>query len=182
MPEPGSATRWREPASTLPLRWGSYRTRLLGGAALLVAGGLAVAGGSAASPFAQSLLAMGSVVHVAGWSVLPAAGWRRVWAMIPSTFTAWFLLAGPAWLAILALPYLGWMLVRHRPLASYPTALFVIAAGFLAAQIFGGPYSGMLPALGFVGALMVLSAWAARALHITRFRMRRGRKSRKTQG
>src|SRR5687768_16381812 len=88
---PAPATAWVEPTSLIPLRWGSYRPRLLGGLLLIVAGGIAIAGGSAASPFAQFLLAAGSAAHVAGWAVLPSRGWRRVWALIPSTFAMWFL-------------------------------------------------------------------------------------------
>lgn len=170
---------WHEPTSALPLRWGSYRGRLLGGLLLVVAGGVAVAGGSASSPFAQFLLGAGTAAHVAGWTVLPAAGWRRGWALVPSTFAMWFLLTGPGWLTILLLPYLGWLLVRHRPIASHLTAIFVLAATTLVAAPFR-EYSGMLPALGIVGAVTVLSAWVARAVHIAQWRLaqerlRRGR-------
>jgi len=172
---PASAA-WNEPTSDLPLRWGAYRTRLLGGLLLIVAGGLAVAGGSPTSPFANFLLAAGTATHVAGWSVLPSAGWRRVWAMVPSTLAMWFLLTGPGWLGILVLPALGWLLVRHRPLVSYLTVALVLAAAFVAARLFGESYSGMLPALGIVGGSLVVSAWAARLVHAARARVRRGRK------
>src|SRR5688572_16679834 len=128
MPDPAAtAAPFREPTSLLRLRWGGYRPRLLGGLLLIVAGGTAVAGGGATSPFATALLFLGSAAHIVGWSVLPAAGWRRIWALIPSTFAMWFMLTGPGWLAILALPYLGWLLVRHRPIVAYPTVAFVIA-------------------------------------------------------
>lgn len=179
---------WREPTSLLPLRWGAYRTRWLGGLALVVAGGIAVAGGGATSGFANALLGLGTLAHVTGWAVLPSAGWRRVWAMIPSGFAMWFLLTGPRWLWILVLPYLGWLLVRHRPIASYPTVLFVLAAAVFAARLFGEEYSGMLAALATVGGTMVVSAWAARAVHVAQSRaraaraVRRGRKPRNSQG
>jgi len=173
--------RWREPTSHLPLRWGAYRSRWLGGLLLVVAGGLAIAGGSAYSAFANFLLAAGSVVHVIGWAILPSAGWRRVVAMAPSTLAMWFLLTGPGWLAILLLPYLGWLLVRHRPLAGYPTAIFVLAAAVFAARVYGEEYSGMLPALGIVGTVMLASAWAARAVHAAQAQVRRGRKPRISQ-
>ena len=167
--------RWQEPASRLRLRWGGYRTRLLGGLLLIVAGGTAIAGGAASSPFANLLLYLGSIVHVTGWAVLPAAGWRRVWALIPSTVVMWALLAGPGWLAVLVLPYLGWLLVRHRPLASYPTVTFVLAGAVIVARLFPS-YSSMLPALGIMAALLVVSALAARAVHVAQARVRRGRK------
>jgi hypothetical protein len=163
-----------EPTSLIPLRWGAYRSRLLGGLLLIVAGGIAIAGGSAYSPFAQFLLAAGTIAHVTGWSVLPSAGWRRVWALVPSTLAMWFLLTGPGWLAILLLPYLGWLLVRHRPIAAYPTAIFVLAAATMVAGLFP-EYSAMLPALGIVTAVMAVSAWVARAVHVAQTRLRRGR-------
>jgi len=176
MAERNGSTPWREPTSELALRWGAPRTRTLGGLLLIVGGGLAVAGGSPASAFTNFLLAAGSAAHVVGWSVLPSAGWRRVVAIGPSTFAMWFLLTGPGWLGILLLPYLAWMLVRHRPLAAYPTAIFVFAAAVFAGRAYGEEYSGMLPALGIVGGVMVLSAWAARAVHAAQSQVRRGRK------
>jgi hypothetical protein len=178
MADGGAPFRWREPTSELPLRWGAYRTRWLGGLFLIVAGGLAIAGGSAASGFANFLLAAGSVTHVTGWAILPSTGWRRVVAMAPSTLAMWFLLTGPGWLAILLLPYLGWLLVRHRPVAGYPTAILVLAAAVFTARVYGEEYSGMLPALGIVGAVMLASAWAARVVHATLTPVRRGRKPR----
>jgi hypothetical protein len=183
MPEPLEPFRWREPTTNLRLRWGSYRTRMLGGLLLIIGGGLAVAGGAASSPFANFLLYAGSVAHISGWSVLPSAGWRRVWAFVPSTTVMWALLAGPGWLWILVFPYVGWLLVRHRPIAAYPTLIFVIAGAALVAPLFPS-YDLMLPALGTMGAFMVLSALAARAVHVAQARarevrrVRRGRKRR----
>lgn len=183
MPEPARAegavpTRWREPTALLRLRWGGYRSRLAGGLLLIVAGGVAIAGGSATTPFATALLFLGSIAHVAGWAVLPAAGWRRVWALIPSTFAMWFLLTGPGWLAILVLPYTGWLLARHRPLASYPTVTFVLAGAVIVARLFPS-YASMLPALGIMAAVLALSAIAARAVHAAQARARGVRRGRK---
>jgi hypothetical protein len=178
MPEALEPFRWREPTSNLRLRWGGYRTRMLGGVLLIVGGGLAVAGGAASSPFANFLLYAGSIAHITGWSVLPSAGWRRVWAFVPSTTVMWALLAGPGWLWILVFPYLGWLLVRHRPLAAYPTLLFVIAGAALVAPLFPS-YDLMLPALGTMATIMVLSALAARAVHIAQARGRDVRRRRK---
>jgi hypothetical protein len=176
MADGAAASDWREPTALLPLRWGDYRSRLLGGLALAVAGGVAIAGGGAITPFANLLLVAGTVAHVAGWAVLPATGWRRVWALIPSIVVMWALLAGPRWLWVLVVPYLGWLLVRHRPWASLPTALVVLAAAVIAGRLFGAEYAGMLPALGGVAATGVLAAWAARAVHVAQWRVRRGRK------
>lgn len=176
MPEVAAPARWREPTTLVPLRWGGYRSRYLGGLLLVVAGGLAVAGGGATSPFASALLFLGSIGHVAGWAVLPSAGWRRVWALIPSTLTMWVLLAGPTALWVLVLPYLGWLLVRHRPLASYPTVTFVLAGAVIIARILPPSYSSMLAGLGLEGAVIVVSALAARAVHAAQARVRRGRK------
>ncbi|MGB3909204.1 MAG: hypothetical protein WBL06_01875 [Pseudolysinimonas sp.] len=178
MPEPLEPFRWREPTSTLRLRWGGYHTRMLGGLLLIVGGGLAVAGGAASSPFANFLLYAGSIAHITGWSVLPSAGWRRVWALVPSTAVMWALLAGPGWLWILVFPYLGWLLVRHRPIAAYPTLLFVIVGAVLVAPLFPS-YDLMLPALGTMGAIMLLSALAARAVHVAQARSRDVRRRRK---
>lgn len=163
---------WHEPTSLIPLRWGGYRTRLLGGAGLIVAGGVAVAGGS---PIVNWLLAGGTIAHVAGWAILPSAGWRRVIAMGPSTIAMWALLAGPTWLAVLVIPYLGWLLVRHRPLAGYPTVLFVLAGAVFIARL-DLPYSDMPAALGGEVAVLAVSALAARAVHVAQWRLRRGRK------
>lgn len=108
--------------------------------------------------------------------MIPAAGWRRVWALTLSALAPWLLLVGPAWLWVLMLPYLGWLLVRHRPLASYPTVLFVLAAAVFTARILPPSYSSMLLALGIMAAFLVLSALAARAVHVAQARVRRGRK------
>lgn len=179
-PTPRPAFRWQEPTSLLGLRWGRYRSRLTGGWFLIVAGGTAIAGGAASSPFANFLLYAGSIAHVTGWAVLPAAGWRRVLALVPSTLVMWALLAGPGWLAVLVLPYSGWLLVRHRPLASYPTVTFVLAAAVLVAQTFPS-YSAMLPALGIMAVTMLLSALAGRAVHVAQARVRHGRTPRSSE-
>ncbi len=179
------AVRWREPTSLVPLRWGAYRTRYLGGLLLVVAGGVAVVGGGATTPFATALLFLGSTAHVAGWAVLPSAGWRRVWILLPSTVTMWILLAGPVVLWMLVVPYLGWLLVRHRPLAGYPTVTFVLAGAVLIERLLPPSYSSMLMAVGLEGAVIVVSALAARAVHAAQTRartVRRGRKLRHPQG
>jgi hypothetical protein len=152
---------WREPTSAVRLRWGSYRGRLAGGFVLIVGGGAAIAG---SNTFSLLLALAGVVAHVAGWSILPSAGWRRVVASVPSTLAMIGLLGGPQFLGVLVIPYIGWLLVRHRPARSYPTLTFVLAAAIVVARIFTG-YAEMLPALAIVVAVMIASAWAARLLH-----------------
>lgn len=162
------AARWRDPTTAIRLRWGHHPTRLLGAVTLLVSGGVAIAGGS---PFATWLLAAGTVAHVAGWAIMPSSGWRRVLAIPASTGAMWFLLTGPRWLWILVLPYAAWLLARHRPISAYPTIAFVLAGGVIIARLEPG-YSDMPAALAAQGAVIVLSAWGARALHATRDRVR----------
>lgn len=170
--------RWAEPTSRLPLRWGYHRSRVIGGLVLIIGGGVGIAGGS---PFANWLLAAGTAAHVAGWAVIPSAGWRRVVAICMSTLAMWFLLTGPRWLGILALAYIGWLLVRHRPLVAYVTVVFPIAAAGMVASR-APAYSEMLVSLAIEGAVLVLSAWVARMLHETQWTARERRRRARTAG
>jgi hypothetical protein len=149
----------REPTALLPLRWGGYRERYLGGLCLIIGGGVAIAG---SDTFALWLLWVGTIAHAAGWCILPAAGWRRLVVILPSTISMWLLLPGPRYLVVLVVPYLGWMLVRHRPALAYPTVIFVLAGAILLGQVFS-EYRDMLEVLGIEFAIMVGSAWIARA-------------------
>lgn len=146
--------------TTLPLRWGTARARTVGGGILIVAGAVAVAG---SDTYVLLLLLAGLLAHVAGWSVMPTDGWRRVVAVVISTPAVLLLLTGPRFIGVLVLPYLGWLLVRQRPLRSYPTLTFVLAGAVIVARLFPD-YSGMLPALGIEFAVIVASALAARAV------------------
>jgi hypothetical protein len=112
-------------------------------------------------------LGIGTLAHVVGWWLMPAAGWRRIWAVLPSLIAAFILLIGPAGVAILALPLTSWLLVRHRPAVTFllPVALF--AAG-MALREFVSEYSAMIPALAIMGSLLVLFAWSARFLAASR--------------
>jgi hypothetical protein len=159
--ERDASAGWREPTALLPLRWGTYRGRLAGGLLLVVAGGVAIAG---ASPYALWLLLFGTIAHVAGWSILPAGGWRRVAAVLPSTLAMWLLLTGPRFIGVLALAYLSWLLVRSRPLASYPTLVFVLAGALMVGVSFT-QYREMVLALVIEGAVLVASAFAAQFIH-----------------
>ena len=144
----------------LPLRWGTARSRTLWGAILIVSGAVAIAG---SDTYVLLLLLAGLLAHVAGWSIVPAEGWRRVVAVIISTPAVLLLLTGPRFIGVLVLPYIGWLLVRHRPPRSYPTVTFVLAGAVILPRLFSD-YSGMLPALGIECAVIVASAWAARAV------------------
>jgi hypothetical protein len=161
--------RWREPSSDLPLRWGTWAGRSWGGLWLIVSGGVAIAGSSAVAAW---LAALGLAAHLAGWAVLPSRGWRRVVVLLPSGFAMFALLPGPGYLTVLVVPFLCWLLVRHRPLRVYPMAAFVIATGIVLARLFPD-YDGM-PIASAVALLVVAgAAWAARAVHAATARPRR---------
>ena len=150
--------------NALPLRWGSAGERTVQGGILIVSGAVAIAG---SDTYVLLLLLAGLLAHVAGWSMMPADGWRRVVAIVISTPAVLLLLTGPRFIGVLVLPYIGWLLVRHRPLRSYPTVIFVLAGAVIVARLFPD-YSGMLPALGIEFAVIVASALAARAVAGTR--------------
>jgi hypothetical protein len=147
-----------EPTRALPLRWGTYRLRYLSGLALIVSGAIAIQGASAYVGFP---LALGSLAHAVGWWVMPAAGWRRIWMVLPSLLSTIILLIGPAVVGILAVPFACWLIVRHRPAVTLLLALPVLVIGLLLRGVYA-EYDGMLPALAVMAALMVACAWLAR--------------------
>jgi len=150
----------REPTDLLPLRWGIAGERVAAGLLLIVSGAVTIAGANA---FAIWVLVPGIVAHVAGWSILPSDGWRRVVAALTSTPAVLLLLTGPHFIGVLVVPYLGWLLVRHRPARSYLTVLFPAAGAVLVATAFP-QYSGMLAALAIEGGVLAASAWIARMI------------------
>jgi hypothetical protein len=164
--------RWREPSSRVPLRWGTWTGRSWGGLWLIVSGGVAIAGSSAANGYTLLLAALGGAAHLLGWAILPASGWRRIVAMLPSLLAMLTLLPGPAYLGILLVPYLAWLLVRQRPLRVVPMGAFVVATGIVLARVDPG-YEGMLTAASVSLAVVVGAAWAARAVHAASTRPRR---------
>lgn len=169
--------RWREPSSLVPLRWGTWAGRSGGGLWLIVSGGAAIAGSSAANGFTLLLAALGGGAHLLGWAILPTSGWRRILVMLPSLLAMLTLLPGPAYLSVMVVPFLAWLLVRQRPLRVTPMAAFVVAAGIVLARIFPG-YDGMLTAATVSLAVTVGAAWAARAVHAASARPRRTRRFR----
>lgn len=163
---------WQEPTSLVPLRWGTWAGRSWGGLWLIVAGGAAIAGSSAANGFTVLLAALGSSAHLLGWAILPTSGWRRILVMAPSLLAMVALLPGPEYLGALVVPFLGWLLVRQRPLRVAPMAAFVIATGIILTRVYPG-YEGMLTAAAVAFAVVVGAAWAARAVHAATARPRR---------
>ncbi|HTN58303.1 MAG TPA: hypothetical protein VL043_08565 [Protaetiibacter sp.] len=144
------------PTSLPPLRWGDVPTRLWAGAWLLVGGGVAIAGSNTEALW---VLAIGTVAHAAGWCLLPSAGWRRTVAVGPATLTMWLLLAGPRFVIVLVVPYLLWLLVRHRSALAALTAVPVAMVALLVGDAFGQDYTRMLTALGIVGVAMLAAGW-----------------------
>jgi hypothetical protein len=177
-PSGGTPARWREPSSQLILRWGSWGARSWGGLALIVGGGTAIAGTTASTAW---LATAGALAHLLGWSVMPAAGWRRIVVLLPSTSAMVALLSGPTYLSVLVVPFLCWLLVRHRPLRVWPMAAFVVAAGIVLARLYP-EYSGMLPALGVMAGILGGAAWASRAVHAASTRPVRTRRTLRRRG
>ena len=92
-----------------PLRWGDPASRAIAGGILIISGAIAVAG---ADTFVLWLLLLGTIVHIAGWCIMPANGWRRVVAVALSTPAVLLLLTGPRFIGVLVLAYIAWLLVR----------------------------------------------------------------------
>lgn len=151
-------TAFTEPTSRLPLRWGTYRERYLAGLALIIAGAVCLQG---TSTYAIFPIALGGLAHAIGWWILPAAGWRRIWIVLPSLIACAALLAGPAFTAALAVPLLGWLVARHRPAATLLLVLPVLLAGAAISAV-TTEYDAILPALAVMTVVVVGCAWLAR--------------------
>ena len=147
---------WTEPTRALPLRWGTYAGRYLAGVSLIVSGAVGVQGATGSF---QAAIGLGALGHVIGWSVIPSAGWRRIWVALPSLLCVIILLAGPLGLGLLAVPFAAWLLVRHRPLPTFLLALVVLATGIVLKD---SDRSGMLVALAIMAGVIVACAWLAR--------------------
>ena len=151
---------WREPTSRLRLRWGHYPDRYLAGLLLIVGGAIQLQG---SNTWTLPLLLIGTIAHATGWSIMPSRGWRRMLAVVPATGQIWLLLTGPQSVWTLTVPYLCWLLVRHRPLRSYITVAFPVANGLVIPQFFQ-EYSGMPLALAISACVLVAAAWIARLI------------------
>lgn len=159
----GADQRWREPTSLLPLHWGTYLGRYLAGLLLIIGGAIQLQG---SNTYTLNFLLIGATAHAVGWSIMPARGWRRIVAVIPSSAIIWLLLTGPFSLWMLTITFIGWLIVRHRPARSFVTAILPLANGVMIAQFFS-EYSQMLPALAISFAVFVASAWLARLIAAT---------------
>ncbi len=170
----GAPVLTQEPTTTIPLRWGTHRGRYVAGLACILVGGLLLV--LTNSYFLVALL-LGSILHIAGWLLLPAAGWRRIAVAGPSVVAMCALLAGPTMMPLLALPLLGWLVVRHRPAIAAVAAVPPIASGLLLGQLLHGyPDQGLAVTVSAV--VLVASAWIARALALDPAVARFRRKSR----
>jgi hypothetical protein len=155
--------RWREPTSLLPLHWGTYIERYIAAIILIVGGAIEVQGSNTWTP---ALVYIGIAAHVTGWAIIPARGWRRLVVIPPATLQICLLLIGPLAVWMLVIPFLCWLIVRHRPWRSYVTVLLPLASGVILPNFFV-EYSGMLPALAISMSVFVSAAWMARTLATT---------------
>jgi hypothetical protein len=155
-----TASPWVEPAARLPLRWGSYRERIIAGLVLIVGGLVHL---QAASTENLIPLIVGSSAHMLGWLIMPATAWRRLVPLLPSTLVVWLLLTGPQSVWTLTVPFICWLIVRHRPARSYLALGPVLLNGVAAVGLFG-EYDGMVLSLALSAVVLVGSAWWAWAL------------------
>jgi len=149
-----------EAAARLELRWGQYRERVVMGL-VLIAGGLVHL--QAASTLNLIPLIVGSAAHVLGWLIMPATAWRRLVPLLPSTLVVWLLLTGPQSVWTLTVPFICWLIVRHRPARSFLALGPVLLNGVVAVAVFT-EYDGMLAAMSLSAVVLIGSAWWAAAL------------------
>lgn len=155
-----SITRRSEPTRRIPLRWGTYESRYLGGLLYLAAGTVILI---STNTYTIGFLLLGTIAHCFGWAILPATGARRLWAFWPSLVAVWLMLTGPQILFVMTATLLGWLLVRERPLRTYLVLIFPIASGVIMAYSFHSNHYEPL-AFGIETVVVVGSAWLARAI------------------
>lgn len=167
-----NAPTWTEPTHLLPLRWGDASTRWWAGGWLIVGGGTVIAGSNDVALWA---LAMGAAAHGVGWMIVPSAGWRRMLALPLSMLASFLLLAGPRFTFVIVIPYLCWLIARHRPVLTWLTALPVLAVTLITGDLYQHDYTRMLPALAIIMVAIVLSLWlASRLAQLIAIRRARG--------
>ncbi len=151
---------WQEPTSLLPLRWGRYRPRYVAAVTLIIAGALVVQAGSA---YADYLLLIGMLAHIAGWLILPARGARRAAIAVPSALMVGALLIGSIAAVLLVAPLVAWLYLRQRPPLSYLVTVLPLASGVVLAQLYPQYGDGGI----VVGVSLVVitgAAWIARSI------------------
>ena len=147
-----------EPTSRLPLGWGDYGGRYLGGLVLLVGGAALVVQTSALT---LGLGVLGTLLHLAGWAVQPGRPLARAAVAVPAVVLCWCTIAGPKAMWALALLLPCWLLVRRRPAATYWTVCLPLAVGVLLAAL---PTATVAKSAAFwsVAAAGCAGAWLAR--------------------
>lgn len=155
-----SGRAWVEPAALLPLRWGRYRDRVVAGLVLIVSGLVHL---QAASTLTLVPLIVGTTAHTIGWLILPADAWRRLVPVLPSGLVVWLLLTGPQSMWTLAVPFVCWLIARHRPWRSFLALGPVLLNGVFAAAVFR-EYEQQPLALGISAVVLTGCAWWAWAL------------------
>lgn len=163
-----------EPTTLIPLRWGSYRGRYLAGLCCIFGGGALL---EMTNTYFLFALFAGAAIHVGGWLILPARGWRRWVPALASVLALCALLGGPTQMPLLIVPFAGWLVARHRPPISAVTVLLPLASGVaLATLLHDNGDFGL--ALTISAAVLTTSAWLARTIALsettTRFRRTTG--------
>lgn len=164
--EPASPA-WLEPTSLLPLRWGRYRARVAAGLAMIAFG---VASVLVTTAYSLQFLALGCLLQVAGWTVLPCAGWRRITVIVPAVACSCLLLGGGGFLGAFGVILAAWLLVRHRPLPAYilvvpPVLLGVGLSGVLFDDVVID-YQYEWIVLVIAAAVTIGCAWLARGIAV----------------
>jgi hypothetical protein len=163
--------RFAEPNRALPLRWGSYRWRLIVGGCAIVLG---VASVLFTSTYSLPFLAVGSLLQATGWIVLPARGWRRLLALGPCLFVSWLMLAGADFAVFSTVFLAGWLLVRQRPPLAWLTLALPIGVGAACSTAFAS-YEQNWAVFTISGMAVLLGAWLARLLARVTSRQRTAR-------
>jgi hypothetical protein len=138
---------------------------------------LGVASVQVTTAYSLQFLALGCLLQAVGWTVLPSAGWRRVMAFVPAILASCLLLGGGGYAGSFAIILAGWLLVRHRPLATFtlmiaPILLGAAVSGVLVDGIEIDYNSGWI-VLAVGGGITSGCAWAARAWAVATARRRR---------
>jgi len=152
-----------EVTEMIPLRFGTYRGRLLVGLALIISGSVAIQGGNS---YALFLIVQGSVAFLAGWALLPATGARRIWVTGPAYIAAFLQLAGPQCAPAMVVVLWAWLVVRQRRRMSYlaliPALVVTVGLANSFSELSDLPFTSAVTTAALVG-----SAWLAWRLDST---------------